>query len=43
MLRDFPELRSVSRMTLRQSLKTVPLALWDENSQRLVTFSSARA
>ena len=42
-LRDFPELRSVSRMTLRQSLKTVPLALWDENSQRLVTFSSARA
>jgi len=42
-LRDKPELREVGRMTLRQSLKTVPLALWDEQERRLISFREARA
>lgn len=40
-LRDRPELRDVSRLTLRQSFKTVRLKLWDEDSQRLVGFREA--
>ena len=42
-LRDRPELRAVSRLTLRQSLRTVTLALWDEEQRRLVTFRQAKA
>lgn len=41
-LRDFPELRDVGRLTLLQSLKCVPLALWDEDSRRLITFREFR-
>lgn len=42
-LRDYPELRNVSRITLLQSLKCVKLVLWDENTGRLVSFRQARA
>jgi omega-6 fatty acid desaturase (delta-12 desaturase) len=42
-LRDRPELREVGRLTLRQSFRTIPLALWDEEKKRLVTFREARA
>jgi acyl-lipid omega-6 desaturase (Delta-12 desaturase) len=42
-LRDRPELREVGRMTLWQSFKTVPLALWDEQRRRLISFREARA
>jgi omega-6 fatty acid desaturase (delta-12 desaturase) len=42
-LRDRPELRAVSRLTLRQSFRTAGLTLWDENQRRLVTFRQARA
>jgi omega-6 fatty acid desaturase (delta-12 desaturase) len=41
-LRDRPELRNVSRLTLLQSLKTVRLVLWDEDKRRLVSFAQAR-
>ncbi len=37
-LRDYPELHDISRVTLGQSLATVRLALWDENRNRLVPF-----
>jgi omega-6 fatty acid desaturase (delta-12 desaturase) len=37
-LRDHPELRGMSRLTLRQSFGCVNLALWDESRQRLVSF-----
>ena len=37
-LRDHPELRDVSQLTLRQSLRGVRLALWDETRQKLVSF-----
>lgn len=42
-LRDYPELRNVGRITLRQSLASVWLALWDERKRRLVSFTEARA
>ncbi|MCC5857353.1 MAG: fatty acid desaturase [Ectothiorhodospiraceae bacterium] len=40
-LRDHPGLRSVSRLTLRQSLGAVRLSLWDEEKRRLVSFGDA--
>ncbi len=42
-LRDYPELRDVSRVTLLQSLRCVRLVLWDESQRRLVSFREARA
>jgi len=41
-LRDHPELRSVSRLTLWRSLACLNLALWDERQQKLVSFGEAR-
>lgn len=40
-LRDHPELGNVSRITLRQSIVAVGLALWDEDARRLVSFREA--
>jgi omega-6 fatty acid desaturase (delta-12 desaturase) len=37
-LKDYPELGSVGRLTLWQSLKCVRLVLWDEESHRLISF-----
>jgi omega-6 fatty acid desaturase (delta-12 desaturase) len=42
-LRDQPALRAVGRITLRQSLQCVRLALWDEGSQRLISFRQLRS
>ncbi len=39
---DHPELKDVSRLTLRQSIACLPLALWDEDRQLLVAFSDLR-
>jgi acyl-lipid omega-6 desaturase (Delta-12 desaturase) len=41
-LRDHPELRGIGRVTLSQSLGCVRLALWDENSRRLISFQDLR-
>lgn len=41
-LRALPELASINRLTLRQSLKSVRLVLWDEHARRLVSFAEAR-
>ncbi len=41
-MRDFPELRDMNRITLRQSLGCVKLVLWDEDTRRLVSFRQAR-
>jgi acyl-lipid omega-6 desaturase (Delta-12 desaturase) len=41
-MRDHPELRDIGRLTLLQSFRCVPLALWDEAQQRLVSFREAR-
>jgi len=42
-LRDFPELADVGRLTLSQSLRCVTYALWDEDSGRLISFRTLRA
>jgi acyl-lipid omega-6 desaturase (Delta-12 desaturase) len=41
-LREWPELRGVGRLTLRQSFATVKLKLWDEDKGRMVGFREAR-
>jgi acyl-lipid omega-6 desaturase (Delta-12 desaturase) len=41
-LRDYPELRTIGRLTIWQSLKCVRLALWDEDKKQLVSFASSR-
>ena len=41
-MRDFPELKDVSRLTLVQSLGCVRLVLWDELQQRLISFAEMR-
>lgn len=41
-LRDFPELTPAGRLTLGQSLACARLRLWDEDRQKLVSFSAAR-
>jgi omega-6 fatty acid desaturase (delta-12 desaturase) len=38
----FPELQRAPTLTLWQSLKCVPLALWDEQRRRLVSFNALR-
>jgi omega-6 fatty acid desaturase (delta-12 desaturase) len=40
-LRDFPELANVRRITIWESFKSVKLRLWDENKRRLVSFAEA--
>jgi omega-6 fatty acid desaturase (delta-12 desaturase) len=39
-LRDHPEMKDVSRLTLRGSLRCLRLALWDEEAERLVGFQA---
>jgi omega-6 fatty acid desaturase (delta-12 desaturase) len=41
-LREHPELRGVSRLTLMESFRCLRLALWDENQKRLLSFREAR-
>jgi len=40
-LKDFPELAEVHRITLWESFKCVKLRLWDEKERRLVPLSEA--
>ena len=42
-LRDYPELAGVNRLTLRQSYNSFGLGLWDETQERLVSFRDALA
>ncbi len=37
-LADYPELRATGRLSLRQSLGCVKLALWDEEARELISF-----
>lgn len=41
-LKDYPELGAIGRITLIESLGCVKLVLWDEHSRRLITFREAR-
>ena len=40
-LRDYPALVQINRLTIVESLSTIRLVLWDEDQRRLVRFSSA--
>ena len=42
-LRDHPELARIGRISLLESLKCARLVLWDENRQRLISFSDLHA
>lgn len=42
-LRDYPELQSVGRITLVESMKCVRLVLWDEATRKLITFAELRS
>ncbi|MEE8456394.1 MAG: fatty acid desaturase [Limibaculum sp.] len=42
-LRDYPALADVRRLTLRDSFACVKLQLWDENRRKLVTYAEAGA
>lgn len=41
-LREHPELKSIGRITFVESLKCIPLALWDEETRRLISFREFR-
>jgi omega-6 fatty acid desaturase (delta-12 desaturase) len=40
-LRAAPQLREMSRLTLRQSFGTIRLTLWDERARRMISFREA--
>jgi omega-6 fatty acid desaturase (delta-12 desaturase) len=40
-LRDYPQLAGIGRMTLLKSLRSVRLVLWDEERRQLVSFGEA--
>ena len=40
-LKDFPQLRDVGRITLLESFKCAKLALWDTDERRMLTFQEA--
>lgn len=41
-LRDYPDLTKIGRMTILQSLRCAMLALWDEQERRLISFRELR-
>ena len=41
-LRDYPDLAKIGRITMVESLKCARLTLWDEQRQRLISFRDAR-
>ena len=40
-MRDFPELKSVGRLTIWDSIRNARLALWCERSQKMISFKGA--
>jgi len=40
-LRDFPELKAVGRLTILDSIRNARLALWCERSQKMISFKGA--
>jgi omega-6 fatty acid desaturase (delta-12 desaturase) len=41
-IKAHPELKEIGRLKFWKSLRCVKLALWDENTRRLITFREAR-
>ncbi len=42
-IKKYPELTGIGRLTLWESFKCVPLTLWDEQSKKLISFKKYRA
>lgn len=42
-LRDYPELAEIGRVTIPESFRLVKLALWDERAKKLISFKEAHA
>jgi omega-6 fatty acid desaturase (delta-12 desaturase) len=42
-LNGSPELKSINRLTLRDSIRCARLKLWDENERRLIRFNELPA
>ncbi len=42
-MEDFPELKEIGRLTFLDSLKCIPLTLWDEKARQLISFRKAGA
>lgn len=42
-LRDYPELREVNRLTIGHSVRCLRLVLWDETAKRLISFRELKA
>ncbi len=42
-LRSFPELKNIDRLSLGESFRAIRFALWDEKSRRMISFAQARA
>jgi omega-6 fatty acid desaturase (delta-12 desaturase) len=42
-LRTYPRLKSIGRLTLSDSLRLTRLVLWDEKTRRMISFREARA
>jgi omega-6 fatty acid desaturase (delta-12 desaturase) len=42
-LRDYPELADIGRVTIGESFGLVKLALWDERAKKLISFKDAAA
>ncbi len=41
-IRDYPELKQIGHLTIWESLRCVPLALWDEASKEMISFRKLR-
>lgn len=41
-LQDHPDLKGIGRLTLGESLRCIPLVLWDESQRRLISFREMR-
>ena len=41
-IKEYPELREIGKLKFLESLKCVHLALWDENTRKLVSFRDIR-
>ncbi len=41
-LRDYPELKTVGKLTLLDSIRSTGLSLWDEAEKRLISFAEYR-
>jgi acyl-lipid omega-6 desaturase (Delta-12 desaturase) len=42
-MRNHPELHDIGRLTLAESIRCVPLVLWDEAEKRLISFGELRS